>query len=186
MKKIKSLFMRSFENDRKVYNEITKGAEWVQQGEGIATRKWDGQAVLIKDGQIYLRYDAKKGRTPPEDFIPAQPQPDPVSLHWPGWVKPGKGQDKYVKEALTRFPDGMPEDGTYELCGPKIGTRHGANPENLEHHVLIKHGVDVLDDCPTDYHSVRAYLKERSIEGIVWHNPTTGDMVKIKKNDFPL
>ena len=152
-------------------------------GEGNATRKWDGMAVLHKDGEWYFRYDAKKGRTPPDDFIPAQPAPDPVTGHWPGWVKPGKGQDKYFLEAKG-FLKGECQDGTYELCGPSIGTRHGPNPENLDHHVLIRHGSYRLPECPRDYNGIKEYLRDKPIEGIVWWHED-GRMVKIKKADFP-
>lgn len=79
MQKIISLFKRDYEVTRLVYDEVTPGAEWVINGEGVATRKWDGQAVKVENGVFYVRYDAKKGRTPPEDFQPLGPQPDPVT-----------------------------------------------------------------------------------------------------------
>jgi hypothetical protein len=75
MKKIISLFQRNYEGNRKVRDEVTPGAQWVIDGEGKATRKWDGLAVLVKDGVVFRRYDAKTGRTPPAGFIPAQPSP---------------------------------------------------------------------------------------------------------------
>lgn len=187
MKKIISLFQRNYEGNRKVRDEICPGATWVGVGEGVATRKWDGLAVLIKAGEVFKRYDAKTGRTPPESFVPAQPEPDPVSGHWPGWV-PATGPDSiYIREAIekavSQYPQGIP-DGTYEVCGPRIGTRHGANPEKLTEHVLIPHGEDVLADCPRNFHDLMEYLRDKPIEGIVWHHPD-GRMVKIKKADFP-
>lgn len=187
MKKIVSLFRRNHEGNRKVRDEVSVGAEWVLAGEGVATRKWDGIAVLIKDGVAYKRYDAKTGRTPPEGFVPAQPNPDPVSGHWPGWVLAVKPDARYVLEAIERaserYPQGVP-DGTYEVCGPKIGTRHGANPEKLSEHVLIPHGQDLLEDCPRSFSALMDYLRDKPIEGLVWHHPD-GRMVKIKKADFP-
>lgn len=187
MKKIASLFQRNYEGNRKVRDEITPGAEWVQAAEGIATRKHDGVAVLVKQGLVFKRYDAKTGRTPPKDFVPAQLVPDPKSGHWPGWV-PATGPDSvYIREAIdkavARYPQGIP-DGTYEVCGPKIGTRHGANPERLTEHVLFPHGGEVLTDCPRDFSGLMEYLRDKPIEGIVWHHPD-GRMVKIKKADFP-
>lgn len=187
MKKIISLFQRNYEGNRKVRDEVTQGAEWVPAGEGIATRKWDGVAVMIKAGSVFMRYDAKTGRTPPEGFIPAQPRPDPNTGHWPGWVSAEGPAGKYIREAVAAaadlYADGIP-DGTYEVCGPKIGTRHGANPEGLTEHVLIPHGKDVLEDCPCTFVGLMEYLRDKSIEGIVWHHPD-GRMVKIKKADFP-
>lgn len=187
MKKIVSLFQRDYEGNRKVRDEVSPGAEWVGQGEGYATRKWDGVAVLVKDGQVFKRYDAKAGRTVPVDFIPAQPNPDPKSGHWPGWIPAVGPESKWVLEAVNwavnKFTDGIP-DGTYEACGPKIGTRHGANPEKLTEHVLIPHGKDVLEDCPRTFSELKEYLRDKQIEGIVWHHPD-GRLVKIKKADFP-
>lgn len=187
MKKIASLFQRNYEGNRRVRDELCIGSEWVARGEGIATRKWDGLAVLIKAGAVFRRYDAKTGRKPPEDFVPAQPEPDANTGHWPGWVPAVGPAAVYILEAVERArvvnPEGTP-DGTYEVCGPKIGTRHGANPENLTEHVLIAHGKDVLEDCPRTFVDLMEYLREKSIEGIVWHHPD-GRMVKIKKADFP-
>jgi hypothetical protein len=188
MKKIMSLFQRNYEGDRKVRDEVTPGAEWVVQGEGYATRKWDGVAVLVKDGQVFKRYDAKTGRTPPIDFIPAQPNPDPKSGHWPGWVPAEGPESKYIREAVewaqkNKFAGGIP-DGTYEACGPKIGTRHGANPEGLTEHILVPHGKDILEDCPRTFDGIKEWLRDKPIEGIVWHHED-GRLVKIKKADFP-
>lgn len=163
-------------------------AAWVAAGEGVATRKWDGQAVLVQDGAVFKRYDAKKGRTPPEDFVPAQPSADPVSGHWPGWV-PVTANDRPIllsvawgKEHL--FGGANIPDGTYEAVGPLIGTRHGPNPENLPEQRLVIHAADELHDAPRDYDGLIEYLRDREIEGIVWHHPD-GRKAKIKKHDFP-
>jgi hypothetical protein len=190
MQKIMSLFQRNYEpnsaGERKARDEVVPGAEWVQNGEGIATRKWDGVAVLIKDQCAFMRFDLKTGRKKPEGFIPAQAAPDPVTGHWPGWVSAQTPAGKYVMEAVLKALDQWVEvpDGTYEVCGPKIGTRHGANPEKLTEHVLIPHGKDLVEDCPRTFTGLMEYLRDRSIEGIVWHHED-GRMVKIKKADFP-
>lgn len=179
MIKIKSLFQRNYDGNRLVRDEIVPGSEWVTQGEGVATRKWDGKAVRLLAGEVYVRFDAKTGRTPPEGFEPAQPQPDPETGHWPGWVKE---TGKNLKRILSVIPpDGLP-DGTYEYCGPTVGTRHGANPERLQEHVLVPHGADVIE-CPRDYQGLREYLTVNVIEGVVWWHPD-GRMVKIKAADF--
>lgn len=177
MKKIISLFQRNYDGDRLVRNEVTPGAEWVTNGEGIATRKTDGTCCMIKDGKIYKRYDAKNGKQPPAGFIPAQ-DPDLITGHWPGWLKcqESNPNDKWHFNALTvtKLPD-----GTYELLGPNIQ----GNPEKLPNNILVKHGDHVLTDCPRDFDSLKEYLKPLDIEGIVWHHPD-GRMVKIKKKDF--
>lgn len=176
MKKIISLFQRNYDGDRQVRNEIVPGAEWVISGEGIATRKVDGTCCMVRGSKLFKRYDAKQGKTPPIGFEAAQ-DPDPVTGHWPGWVPVGDGpDDKWYREALEA---GIPEDGTYELLGPKVQ----GNREKLEKHVLQKHGQTVLSDAPRDFDGLKLWLADKDIEGIVWHHPD-GRMVKIKKKDF--
>lgn len=175
MKKIISLFQRNYDGDRLVRNEVVPGAEWVVNGEGIATRKIDGTSCLVRDGKLYKRYDAKQGKTPPDGFEPAQPSPDKNTGHWPGWLLVGDGpEDARHREA--QIPE---QDGTYELCGPKVQN----NYEGYEKHVLVKHGSEIINDCPRDYEGLKQYLSDGNIEGIVWHHPD-GRMVKIKGKDF--
>jgi len=175
MKKIISLFQRNYDGDRLVRDEVVPGSEWVLAGEGRATRKFDGTCALVSDGVLFKRYDCQGGKTPPPGFEPAQ-DPDPVSGHWPGWLRVGDGpEDRWFREAFT----GPLADGTYELCGPKVQN----NPEGFEHHVLIPHGIEVLEDAPGDFAGLRTWLETRTIEGIVWHHPD-GRMVKIKRKDF--
>ena len=179
MKKIISLFQRSYDGDRLVRNDVVPGAEWVLAGEGCATRKWDGTACLVTNGQLYKRYDAK-GKVPPPDFLPAQDAADPMTGHWPGWVPVGDGPaDAYHREAWTR--EGPVPDGTYELIGPKIQ----GNPERVPHHGLVVHGGAVLEAAPRDYDGLQAWLATQDVEGIVWWHPD-GRMVKIKGRDFGL
>lgn len=206
MKKIISLFQRDWNSDsRLVRDEITPGAEWVVAGEGVATRKWDGTACLVRNDILYKRYDAKTftigpdgarqewNRKPPPDFIPAQ-DPDPATGHWPGWVRVSEGpEDRWHWEGWENsfvcdengFVAAVLVDGTYELCGPKIG----GNPEKLWPHTLIRHGVHVLADCPRDFEGIREYLHGLDIEGVVWWrdpNDINCDKVKIKGRDFGL
>lgn len=183
MKKIISLFQRNYDGDRLVRNEIVSGAEWVPAGEGVATRKYDGTCCMMKDGVLYARYDVKKGRTTPEGFIPAQ-DPDPVTGHWPGWVRCDRN-DKGYKWHFEAF-DYMQKigyvftNGTYELCGPKVQN----NPERFNTHILIPHDDAVqFFAAPRTYDELKEWFKGKDIEGIVWHHPD-GRMVKIKKKDF--
>lgn len=180
MKKIISLFQRNYEGDRLVRDEIVPGAEWVIQGEGIATRKYDGTCCMILNNEIYARYDAKLGRIPPEGFIQAQ-SPDIITGHWPGWVKCVREDPKW-KYHFEAFEREFLPDGTYELCGPKINS----NPEKYAHHVLISHKhADKFPNCPRTFQGLKEWFEEIDIEGIVWHHPD-GRMVKIKKKDFGL
>lgn len=177
MVKIISLFKRNYNTDRLVYNEVVEGAEWVINGEGIATQKFDGTCCMVRDGKLYKRYDARRGRVPPIDFEPTQ-EPDEVTGHWPGWVPIVCGDRWHVEAALNSYVNEL-EDGTYELIGPKIQ----GNPEKVSRHILIPHGRAVLRECPRDYEGIKQYLSIRDIEGIVWHR-SDGRMVKIKKRDF--
>lgn len=178
MKKIISLFQRNYDGDRLVRNEVTPGAEWVIAGEGIATRKWDGTCCKIENAQLWKRYDAKKGKSPPIGFVPAQ-EPDPVTGHWPGWLPVGNSpDDQWHREAFEREPTLIHATGTWELCGPKVQ----GNPEKLDHHILIRHGVHLMYPTRT-FDGIRQCLEANDIEGIVFHHPD-GRMVKIKARDF--
>ena len=175
MKKIKSLFQRNYDGDRLVRDEVVPGSEWVINGEGIATTKFDGTCCMVKDGRLYKKYDVKHGKKPPEGFIPAQ-EPDPVTGHWPGWVLVTYiPDDRWHREAFVGyFPD-----GTYELVGPKVQ----GNPYGLQVHLLIRHGHEELLNVPRTYEGLKAYFENAEIEGIVWHH-SDGRMVKIKRKDF--
>ena len=179
MQKIISLYQRNYDGDRLVRDEVVPGAEWVLAGEGVATRKWEGTACLVRAGRLFKRYDAKRGKAPPSGFEPAQ-EPDPTG-HWPGWVPVGDGPADMWHMEAWRLRSDPPPDGTYELIGPKVQ----GNPEGFEYHALIKHGVDDLPDVPRDFAGIRAYLAATDFEGIVWHHPD-GRMVKIKAKDFGL
>ena len=180
MKKTISLFQRNYDGDRLVRDEIVPGAEWVVNGEGVATRKYDGTCCMVRDGKLYKRYDKKPNRNAPEGFEPAG-QPDTHTGRVVGWVPVGDGpEDKWHREAFERLPEAAKVNGTYELLGPKIQ----GNPEKVIGHGLLKHSdAELLDGCPRDFDGIKEHLKDRDIEGIVWHHPD-GRFVKIKKKDF--
>lgn len=185
MQKIPSLFKRDYEGTRLVYNEIVEGCEWVVNGEGYATEKYDGTSCLVMNNtQLYRRYDAKKGKTPPAGFIPAQ-EPDEKTGHYPGWIPVGDGnEDRWHREGWkSTTASGWLEDGTYELVGAKVQ----GNPYNLETHQLWKHGKAWADEHnpepPRDFEGLKAWFADSYIEGIVWHHPD-GRMCKIKRKDF--
>lgn len=177
MKKISSLFQRNYETDRLVRDEIVSGSEWVANGEGVATRKYDGTCCLIRDGKLFKRYEAKK--QPPFDFVPAQDH-DAVTGHWVGWRPCYREEpaDKYHFEAFDALEGKA--DGTYELLGPKVQ----GNQEKIAKHILLKHSdAEVFPDCPRDFNGLRNWFIGKDIEGIVFHHPD-GRMVKIKLKDF--
>lgn len=173
MKKIPTLFKR----DQKwmATPEVTPGFEWVLRGEGVATVKYDGSCTMIKDGKFYKRYDAKKGKKPPEGAIPCQEKPDPVTGHWPHWVEVGDGpEDKWFREVWN----GETEDGTYEA----VGKHFQGNPYEIEYDVLIKHGGEIAW-CDRSFEGIREYLYYHKVEGIVfWKDGEP--QCKIKRSDF--
>ena len=82
MKKIPPLFERVYENHKIVDIKPNFTNEKCQKAFelGIATIKWDGSCCAVIDGEFYKRYDAKRGKTPPEGAIPCC-DPDTVTGH---------------------------------------------------------------------------------------------------------
>ena len=177
MKKIPCLFQRDFTDRRKpvLLDIVTPGCEWVLAGEGVATRKWDGTACMIQNGVLFARYDAKKGKIPPPGAIPCDPEPDPITGHWPHWTPTEGPQYQWHREAFT----GPLMDGTYELVGPKVN----GNPEHLERHILVRHGMDGVLIYGRGFPDLKAWLETAPFEGIVFHR-SNGDMAKIRRDDF--
>lgn len=68
----------------------------------MATEKLDGSCCAIINGEFYKRYDAKRGKTPPEEAIPCC-EPDAITSHWPHWVKvnPEDKGDVLVRHGAT-------------------------------------------------------------------------------------
>ena len=122
MKKIPTLFVRTFEGHKivDITDEITPGCEEAFK-EGIATVKFDGSCCAVIDGVFYKRYDAKNGKKPPEGAIPCC-DPDPVTGHWPHWVRVDENNpnDRWFVEAYYNYTDEcwlMLENATYEAVG---------------------------------------------------------------------
>lgn len=186
MKKIPTLFEREYK-DHKVINILPKvhpGMEWVLEGEGIATVKYDGACCAVLDGEFYKRYDCKKGKTPPEGFIPCC-DPDKITGHWPGWVKVDENNpaDKWFVMAygMTVMLEnyGMKlSDGTYEA----VGRCFQNNPYNFTSNKLIKHGEKIIEVERT-FEGIKKYLSEHEIEGIVFWKDRS-PQCKIKRSDF--
>lgn len=183
MKKIPTVFEREYKNHEVVgisdtfTNEDTKNAFL----EGIATIKYDGSCCAIIGGELYKRYDAKKGKTPPEGAIPCC-EPDPVTGHHPHWVKCTRGNpaDKWFFKAFDNYQmlTNEIENGTYEA----VGTHFQGNPYQLNHDILVSHGKDKVEVDRT-FEGVKQFLERQDIEGLVfWLDGEPA--AKIKKTDF--
>ena len=203
MKKIPTLFVREFENHgvKSIRPELTsEDLRWVLEGKGAATVKYDGACCAVINGKFYRRYDAKKGKKPPEDAIPCD-DPDPVTGHWPHWV-PVKDNDpdskwflaakanreaggegiplwNEINVAMGPHFQGLPlADGTYEAVGPHFQ----GNPYKLEVDTLVPHGL-VCISVERTFDGIRDYLEQHKIEGIVfWKDGIP--WCKIKRTDF--
>ena len=208
MKKIPTLFKRVFSPDHKtktILPEVTPGCEAVLEGRCIPTVKWDGACCAIIGGEIYKRYDAKIGKggkqkQPPKGAIPCQPEPDPITGHWPHWVKceEGKPEDKYFLEAFENCKaeahnDSECEDCTCEACGPHFqGNPYGLDKDRLLVHGRISIPWERIKDCNGDitFDSIRTFLEiyqfgfdSGVIEGIVFWKDNE-PLCKIKRSDF--
>lgn len=187
MKKIPTLFKKQFTEDGTyigVSNEVTDGMEWVLNGDGVATVKWDGSACAIIDGKFYKRYDAKRGKKPPQGAIQCC-EPDPITGHHPHWVKVDFNEkaDKWFVEAYnysTKNNTVQLNDGTYEA----IGLHFLSNPYGLECDCLIPHGVDIVE-VERSWDGIKQYLESHFVEGIVfWKDGEP--QCKIRKKDYKL
>ncbi len=176
MKKIPTIFKRNPENMRELLDEPHDDCLWVFQGEGVATRKYDGTSVKIEDSKYYKRREVAKGKQPPTDFI--EETFDPNTGKRVGWVEV-QPQEKENKWHMEAFDASLP-NGTYELIGPKIQ----GNLEKQEKHVLVEHAkAEQYANVPRTFTGLRDWLLDKDIEGLVFHH-LDGRMGKIKKRDF--
>ena len=173
MQKIPTLFMRAA--DHMVVDIVDPQCQWVLDGEGIPTRKWDGTACLIRDGRLYKRLNHKRVDVPPpEGWIHWSFEPHVKHGH--GWVPVGDGPEDHLHREVIGA--GWTE-GTYELCGPGIQK----NPEGFDRMVLVRHGAWLCSVPTRTFDGLRDWLRDADIEGIVFHHPD-GRMAKIKGRDF--
>lgn len=206
MKKIPTLFERVYENHKivDILPNVVQGMEWVLKGEGIATLKVDGSCCAIINGEFYKRYDAKRGKPIPEGAIKCQEEPDPITGHFPCWMKVDKNkpEDKWFREAYKNAIDSgkiettnsglasgkisehrefiypKMQDGTYEA----IGVHFQGNPYDLRSDTIVKHGTIIIDVERT-FDGIKKYLSDHYIEGIVfWLDGEP--RCKIKRSDF--
>jgi hypothetical protein len=187
MQKIPTLSVRDWDNNPgRVTDVIDPACQWVIDGEGTPTRKYDGTCVMLQrnpsdpadPGTWWARREVKPDKTPPEGFRLVTEDPETGKrIGWEPIEQTG------FRGAWTEALAGRPsQPGTYELCGPKINK----NPEGFRFHRLMRHedaerpGYDVSDLGPK---ALVTALAERGWEGIVWHHPD-GRMAKLKARDL--
>ena len=189
MKKIPTLFKRTFENHRitSITDEVTPGMEWVLNGESEARIKVDGSCCAIINGKFYKRYDAKHGKKPPEGAIPCCAA-DEITGHHPHWVlvDPCDKSNKWFVEAYFNFCQYRINtrqyanmNATYEA----IGEHFQGNPYNLHYDTLIAHEECQEIEVERTFEGIREFLQTHNIEGIVfWKDGEP--RCKIKRTDF--
>ena len=177
MKKIPTIFLRDEQDRKHVTNQINPECQWVFDGKGIATIKYDGTCVMFDGTSWYSRRELREDGRYPDNFIFINY--DEITGKTVGWIPIEESSFyKYFQEA---YDPEYPYRGTYELCGPKIN----GNPEGFAQHVLVPHGWDevMLDD--RSYEGIRHFLLndlDKGHEGIVfWYGP---QRAKIKRRDF--
>lgn len=178
MRKIPTLFVRNPAKPSELTAEWHPACLWVRDGEGIATRKYDGTCLSVDvAGDWWARREVKANRRVPDRF--AVIGHDTVTGKLIGW-EPIE-QSSFYKWFLEAVPlEYQMPPGTYELIGPKIN----GDPERADRHRLVSHrAAAILNDAPRDRTSLAAYLALHDIEGIVWHH-ADGRMAKIKGRDF--
>ena len=179
MKKIETLFLRDLKG--RALPTVNPGCEWVLEGEGVPTKKIDGTCCLVKDGVLYKRMEWSQGRgEPPAKWMHHTFDPAQRSGH--GWLPVNDGPEDWMhRKGLVACPWILEADCTCELIGPCIGK----NPQGMEpdQFAFVVHGLRIPDVAQRTFETLRAYLEEYPMEGIVWWH-SDGRMCKIKRKDY--
>lgn len=196
MRKIPTVFERVYRNHKivDIKPEFTSMKCATAFFFGRPTIKFDGSCCAVIGGKFYKRYDAKKGKSIPENAIKCQPLPDPITGHMPCWVPVDKNNpaDKWFIAAYGPEKH-VYSDGTYEA----IGEHFQGNPYEFDYDSLLLHGSFTAPDfnppmsvknitpdiCGDALRYTREYLETLPHEGIVfWLNDEP--VCKIKRSDF--
>lgn len=175
MKKIPTIFVRDFEgNPANVLNKQNPECAWVFNGEGVATRKYDGTSCMFDGESWWKRREVREGKQTPPNFV--EQTHDAKTGKRTGWI-PVDPNDKWHLEGIDGAKNAAA--GTYELCGPKVQ----GNPEGFSTHRMISHANAETFDVHRSFDALREWLLNHEYEGIVFHHPD-GRMAKIKRRDF--
>lgn len=177
MKKIPTLYLRTEDRRHVDTSKVNPACQWVLDGEGVPTRKFDGTCVLVDDdGYVWTRREVKRGKQAPSGFRLVEF--DFLTGKKVGWEPCDQsGFRVQIEEALNIA---HLELGTYELCGPRVN----GNPENLTSHELIPHGDDEIGPPLKPPLDLMDLCRNRGWEGVVWHHPD-GRRAKLKVKDLP-
>lgn len=191
VQKIPTVFVRNEQDRRYVTNAINPGCEWVAEGFGTATRKYDGTCVMLNEnGAWWARREVKPGKQSPDHFMPVSfDEATGKTVDWEPIEQSAFA--KYHAEAVENI-ESIGEDerhvpwapGTFELIGPKVN----GNPEKRAEHQLVRHlmaePLAFTDRSFTELRRILLFLHEKfGYEGVVFHHED-GRMAKLKARDF--
>lgn len=181
MQKIETLFCRDPKTGL-VVDQIREGLAWVRTSKRlIVRRKLDGIACMIDGGVLYKRVQVADGERTPITF--RQTARDVIRNISYGWVivYPSDPENQYFSEAFNFLETWEKKDGTYELIGPGIN----GNPEKRINRLLVNHkDAAQYKDVPLSFQGMKDWLAGKDIEGLVFTEGFTGQMAKIKLEDF--
>lgn len=166
-------------------DKVTKGCEWVTEGQGTASRKYDGVPVRV-NGTINIQTDP---------MGPKIHRPNVLKLVGNDqWMPIDPKQDVVILEARERRYSTL--DGMYEVCGPDIL----GNAEGWEIHKMIPTQVQVpasegercFTSCPRMLEDadgkkgLRSWLAQRPMEGVIFKHPDGRRLAKVETNTLRL
>lgn len=183
MRKIPTVFKRNPEDLRHLLPEVHPDCQWVLDGGGYATRKYNGTCVMFNGETWWARREIKPGKREPLGFTAIET--DPETGKTVGWAPADqspfyKFHTQAVEAQGPRWDSFAP--GTYELCGPKVQ----GNPEGFDRHLLVRHRLaePYSFDEPLTYELLAETLPTLGWEGLVWRRGFGGQMAKLKARDF--
>lgn len=188
MKKIKTIFERDWEGNKKVVPIPSAGVslEVLALDRTVrATEKLDGTNIRVTvRSNTVVRVEKRRN-------------PDKIQKHKgitePWYIDaPESAEDKWIMDAVRNTDFSAIPDG--EWSGEAIGKNIQGNPLNLDKNVVVFFSLGqapVFENVPTTYDELKVWLPAQKskfgndcgIEGIVWHC-ANGDMYKIKVKDF--
>lgn len=173
MEKISTLFKRAHDGEpewrgpRPCIREIRPGCEWVLEGLGVATEKFDGTSCLLRDGKLLRRQClkptkvARKNHTQGDPWLDHEyktPWPNgwwscddaaPNTGLWPGWI-PINGDDpadKWHVEGFNWLLEQIQSDSKHTIgmslkdgTFELVGPKVEKNAYDLVDHQLWRHG----------------------------------------------
>ncbi len=185
MRKIKTIFERDWEGNKKVVDEYIAEFFPSMLNGAKATEKIDGTNIRVTvRNHTVVRVEKRRNPTKLEKA---------KGIEDPWYVDASdSSEDKWIMDAVrntnyTDVPDG-------EWSGEAVGPNIQGNPLNLPTNRVVFFTLGqcpVFENVPADYEGLKVFLKEQKskygtdcgIEGIVWHCEN-GDMYKIKNKDF--